>query len=149
MRRNCPIWCKFTTVSFFRPAEFIAFLKYSLHHAAGNLNNKISLLETSKGSAIFEIKKWCLMSFLEVLLVQVLTIINVNRPVLQARNYYTVVKMISVFRSMCGDHSSITKTELNVKDDRFDDKTLDKEKKDRLSMSYARISPSVSFSMIL
>lgn len=43
---------------------------------------------------------------------------------------------------MCGDHPSVTKTELNVRELKHDEK--DKGKKERPVMSFGKISPSVS-----
>lgn len=48
-----------------------------------------------------------------------------------------------VFFSMCGDHPSFTKTELNAKlDIKMDEK--DKDKAKDKAMSYAKITPTVS-----
>lgn len=44
---------------------------------------------------------------------------------------------------MCGDHPSFTKTELNVKEPKMNEK----EKENKVPTSYTRISPSVRFNI--
>lgn len=58
------------------------------------------------------------------------------------RFFSGIIDLYIIF-SMCGDHPSFTKTELNAKlDIKMDEK--DKEKAKDKAMSYAKITPTVS-----